>query len=269
MSDDYESSKGFDPNDSGDATIDSDGDGIANAEEVAMGTDPNNSDSDGDGQSDGSEKNSGSDPNNSDDRYVDSDGDGMSDDYESSKGFDPNDPTDSTVDSDGDGIANADEVAMVTDPNNSDSDSDSSNSDSSANEKVSSETDSNVSGSDEKTSTDSSVISFSSGDIIYQFSTNISEIDDNDPKLNKLLNELSNSSTKLTLVGHADSTGEEAYNNSLSIKRAMSVYNFLIRNGYPPSLLSYKGLGENQPIGDNNTTQGRQSNRRVELIINK
>jgi outer membrane protein OmpA-like peptidoglycan-associated protein len=207
-----------------------------------MGTDPNNSDSDGDGQSDGSEQNSGSDPNNSDDRYVDSDGDG---------------------------IANADEVAMGTDPNNSDSDSDSSNSDSSANEKVLSETDSNVSGSDEKTSTDSSVISFNSGDIIYQFSTNISEIDDNDSKLNKLLNELSNSSTKLTLIGHADSTGEEAYNNSLSVKRAMSVYNFLIRNGYPPSLLTYEGLGENQPIGDNNTVQGRQLNRRVELIMNK
>ena len=255
-----------------------------------MGTDPNNSDSDGDGQSDGSEKNSGSDPNNSNDKYVDSDGDGMSDDYESSKGFDPNDSSDATVDSDGDGIANADEVAMGTDPNNSDSDGDSSNgdssnyddnvgdiasdevaqnNDSSANEDVSNETDNNVSGSDEKTSNDSSIISFSSGDIIYQFSTNISEIDDSDSKLNKLLNELSNSSTKLTLVGHADSTGEADYNNSLSLERAMSVYNFLIRKGYPSSLLSYEGLGENQPIGDNNTVQGRQLNRRVELIINK
>jgi outer membrane protein OmpA-like peptidoglycan-associated protein len=229
-----------------------------------MGTDPNNSDSDGDGQSDGSEKNSGSDPNNTNDKYVDSDGDGMSDDYESSKGFDPNDSSDATVDSDGDGIANADEVAMGTDPNNSDSDGDNSNSDSS-------NYDDNVGeiASDEKTSTDSSIISFSSGDIIYQFSTNISEIDDSDSKLNKLLNELSNSSTKLTLIGHADSTGEADYNNSLSLKRAMSVYNFLIRKGYPSSLLNYEGLGENQPIGDNNTVRGRQLNRRVELIINK
>ena len=45
-------------------TTDSDGDGITNANEVAMGTNPKSADSDGDGQNDGSEQNSGSDPSN-------------------------------------------------------------------------------------------------------------------------------------------------------------------------------------------------------------
>ncbi len=73
--------------------------------------------------------------------------------------------------------------------------------------------------------------------------------------------------TELDVIGHTDSVGEDAYNRELSYKRAYSVADYLQAQGVQGRRLSPIGLGESQPIADNNTEQGRRINRRVELYI--
>lgn len=74
--------------------------------------------------------------------------------------------------------------------------------------------------------------------------------------------------TVLDVIGHTDSTGNEQYNRDLSYKRAYSVSDYLAAQGIPGQRLSPRGMGESQPIADNNTEYGRSLNRRVELYIN-
>ena len=74
--------------------------------------------------------------------------------------------------------------------------------------------------------------------------------------------------TTIQVIGHTDSTGSEAYNQTLSERRASSVKNALTQYGVLASRINAIGLGESSPIADNNTDYGRQQNRRVELRIN-
>lgn len=71
--------------------------------------------------------------------------------------------------------------------------------------------------------------------------------------------------TKFTVAGHTDSTGPEAYNQGLSMRRAEAVRNWLVKNGIAPSRLDVAGYGETRPKFDNSTKEGRRLNRRVEL----
>jgi outer membrane protein OmpA-like peptidoglycan-associated protein len=71
----------------------------------------------------------------------------------------------------------------------------------------------------------------------------------------------------LDVIGHTDSTGSDAYNQSLSERRAGSVSNYLRSRGVIPERIAAYGVGETQPIASNATTDGRQQNRRVELRI--
>ena len=73
--------------------------------------------------------------------------------------------------------------------------------------------------------------------------------------------------TNLDVIGHTDSVGKDDYNRELSYKRAYSVADYLSAQGIPGNRLSPLGLGESQPIADNNTEFGRSQNRRVELYI--
>ncbi len=73
--------------------------------------------------------------------------------------------------------------------------------------------------------------------------------------------------TNLDVIGHTDSVGRDDYNRELSYKRAYSVADYLAAQGIPGNRLSPLGLGESQPIADNNTEYGRSQNRRVELYI--
>lgn len=73
--------------------------------------------------------------------------------------------------------------------------------------------------------------------------------------------------TVLDVIGHTDSVGPDEYNRDLSYKRAYSVADYLAAQGVPGNRLSPLGLGESQPIADNNTEYGRAQNRRVELFI--
>lgn len=70
------------------------------------------------------------------------------------------------------------------------------------------------------------------------------------------------------VVGHTDSSGENAYNQKLSEDRAASVIAWLGRTeGIPTAILLGRGMGENQPVADNVAPQGRAQNRRVEVFL--
>lgn len=73
----------------------------------------------------------------------------------------------------------------------------------------------------------------------------------------------------LKIKGHTDSTGPEAYNQTLSEARAQSVKDYLVSQGVSSSAVSTEGYGETQPIATNNTAEGRQANRRVEFEVVK
>ena len=66
--------------------------------------------------------------------------------------------------------------------------------------------------------------------------------------------------------GHTDNTGSDAINNKLSQARADAVRDYLVENGFPADMITAKGFGSANPIGDNKTRQGRQQNRRVEIF---
>ncbi|NKJ49058.1 hypothetical protein CIC12_20435 [Burkholderia sp. SG-MS1] len=70
-----------------------------------------------------------------------------------------------------------------------------------------------------------------------------------------------------SVVGHTDSTGSPQYNQTLSVNRAQSVTGYLAQRGIAPQRLSATGMGQTQPIGDNNTEAGRAANRRVEIYL--
>lgn len=73
----------------------------------------------------------------------------------------------------------------------------------------------------------------------------------------------------LTIEGYTDSQGSENNNMELSQKRADAVRNYLVQKGYEADLVKAKGLGESNPIADNNNAEGRANNRRVEIIIER
>ncbi len=73
--------------------------------------------------------------------------------------------------------------------------------------------------------------------------------------------------TDIEIQGHTDSKGSEAYNQALSERRAKEVSGYLEGQGTAGSRLTIKGYGETIPKYENNTTEGRTENRRVEFLI--
>jgi len=73
--------------------------------------------------------------------------------------------------------------------------------------------------------------------------------------------------TKLSIEGHTDSVGDATFNQQLSIQRANSVAAYLESTGTAGQRLQTLGFGESQPLASNDTAQGRQQNRRVELRV--
>ena len=71
----------------------------------------------------------------------------------------------------------------------------------------------------------------------------------------------------LEVEGHTDSVGTDDYNQSLSERRAESVKSYLIQQGIDRSSITSRGFGESQPVASNDTADGRQRNRRVELVV--
>ncbi len=77
-------------------------------------------------------------------------------------------------------------------------------------------------------------------------------------------------SGRTLLEGHTDDVGQEAYNRALSERRAEAVKRWLVeREGIEAARLETRGWGESRPVADNDTDEGRQKNRRVEVVIRK
>lgn len=71
----------------------------------------------------------------------------------------------------------------------------------------------------------------------------------------------------IEVIGHTDSTGSAAYNQTLSERRASAVADYLSAQGVSGALFTTMGMGESSPVSDNSTAQGRAQNRRVELKL--
>jgi outer membrane protein OmpA-like peptidoglycan-associated protein len=78
-----------------------------------------------------------------------------------------------------------------------------------------------------------------------------------------------NSKVTICVAGHTDSKGSRTYNIDLSLRRAKSVAEYLIKHGIDPARIDTKGYGPDKPVADNDTDEGRAKNRRVEFIITK
>jgi outer membrane protein OmpA-like peptidoglycan-associated protein len=73
----------------------------------------------------------------------------------------------------------------------------------------------------------------------------------------------------LSVTGHTDLVGTPDYNEALGLKRAEIIQKYLEGKGIPPARITAGSKGENQPIGDYLTEEGRAKNRRAEITIKK
>lgn len=73
--------------------------------------------------------------------------------------------------------------------------------------------------------------------------------------------------TNILIVGHTDAKGPEDYNRELSDRRADSAADFLMEQGIAGGRLTSVGRGETEPVASNETAEGRQQNRRVEIAV--
>jgi outer membrane protein OmpA-like peptidoglycan-associated protein len=78
---------------------------------------------------------------------------------------------------------------------------------------------------------------------------------------------VANPDLHLIAEGHTDSVGTDAYNQELSEDRAQAVRNYLVQQGVAASSATSRGFGKTQPVASNQTAEGRQLNRRVELVV--
>jgi outer membrane protein OmpA-like peptidoglycan-associated protein len=74
-------------------------------------------------------------------------------------------------------------------------------------------------------------------------------------------------SLHVAVEGHTDSVGSDEYNQDLSEHRALSVRDYFVQQGIPASAIEARGFGKSEPIASNDTPEGRQQNRRVELVL--
>ncbi|MDA8523572.1 OmpA family protein [Acidovorax sp. NCPPB 4044] len=105
------------------------------------------------------------------------------------------------------------------------------------------------------------------GDVLFAF--NKAELSAQaTPRLDKLANFLRQfPDRKLIIEGHTDSVGGDAYNQSLSERRAQAVQSALVQRGVAPDRIVARGYGKTYPVAENGSAEGRAMNRRVEIVI--
>ncbi len=81
------------------------------------------------------------------------------------------------------------------------------------------------------------------------------------------LQQLGSAVTAISVTGHTDSVGSEAYNLKLSERRAQTVVNYLEQRGVNPNIIQARGMGKSNPVASNATPAGRAQNRRVEITV--
>lgn len=101
------------------------------------------------------------------------------------------------------------------------------------------------------------------------FATNSAQINPSlSPVLDRFAQTLNaNPGTTVRIIGHTDSTGNDAINDPLSVNRAASTRQYLAARGVDPARIAIDGRGSREPIADNSTLQGRAMNRRVEIYV--
>jgi len=107
-------------------------------------------------------------------------------------------------------------------------------------------------------------------DILFEFDSDNLVVGETRATLTKLAKYLIKAPVykKLIIEGHTDSVGPDAYNNSLSLRRAKTIKRWLVsKNKLDANKIVVIGKGERSPIADNGNFQGRQLNRRVEFVI--
>jgi outer membrane protein OmpA-like peptidoglycan-associated protein len=109
-----------------------------------------------------------------------------------------------------------------------------------------------------------------SADVLFDFdSSELRPGQDGIAELEPLLQEMqADSQLSATIIGHTDSIGTEQYNIGLSERRAQTVANYLMEGGISSDRLRVEGRGESEPVASNQTSEGRQQNRRVDITIN-
>ena len=110
-------------------------------------------------------------------------------------------------------------------------------------------------------------VTFDSGIL---FATNKADLNQTSKnELNNLANIMKqNSDVSIDVRGYTDSTGSDAINQPLSVNRAQSVANYLTQNGVKYSQMkNVNGYGSSNPVASNETPEGRQQNRRVEVYL--
>jgi OmpA-OmpF porin, OOP family len=91
--------------------------------------------------------------------------------------------------------------------------------------------------------------------------------DESKPVIQQIVQMLkANADLKLSIEGHTDNAGNPASNKTLSEERARSVTAAIVSQGIAAERLNSSGYGQDKPIADNNTEEGRAKNRRVELV---
>ena len=244
LTDAQEADIGTDP-----TKADTDGDGLTDGDEVnEYGTDPLSADSDGDGLSDGEEVNS----YDTDPLKSDTDGDGLSDGDEVNEYR--TDPT--AADSDGDGLDDNEEINQYdTDPNNSDTDGDGI-----------SDGDEVANGTDPNDPNDPAQLE--DGDLkTVNFAYDKSNID---AEAGRILTEnirqlMDSPSFNVRIDAYTDHVGGDQYNLRLSQRRASSVTDFYINNGLSEDRVESRGLGKAPvPCMDETSERGCRENRRAE-----
>lgn len=86
-------------------------------------------------------------------------------------------------------------------------------------------------------------------------------------KLDDFATAMQDNDMKIQIAGHTDWLAQEQYNMSLSVRRAESVFNYLVSKGLAGERMTTMGYGETRPISNNNTANGRALNRRTELHV--
>jgi len=74
---------------------------------------------------------------------------------------------------------------------------------------------------------------------------------------------------QLNIIGHTDNSGNDALNQPLSLQRAETVRDYLAARGVPGSQMTVAGRGSREPLASNDTEQGRERNRRVEILLSE
>lgn len=106
-----------------------------------------------------------------------------------------------------------------------------------------------------------------SSDVLFDFDKAIVK-PEGKTKLDDLVGKLKAVNLEVIIaIGHTDSVGSNAYNQKLSVRRANAVKAYFVSKGIPANRIYTEGKGETSPIASNNTKEGRQKNRRVEIEV--